>query len=341
MQERKQKMNGTENQYDSSFIQNSRALILKEDEESVTVGITAETTTDTIGTIKSFHRKKVIFREIPESMMQKYLEGESELETSCKDDHDNDEGKMEIMTDSETNVSIVNTILQEAVERKASDIHIETGECCTKIRFRMHGDLKTMQTLEKARFDGISTRIKIMANMNILEKRKPQDGRITAPIGNDKVDMRVSVIPTTTGESIVLRILGKSSSAKNLEELGIAPFVLEDIRKMISIPHGLIIVTGPTGSGKTTTLNAMLEELASDEKKIISIEDPVEFRMEGISQIQINDQIGLGFGMILRNVLRQDPNIIMVGEIRDRETAELLRPGSIDRASCSFHIAYE
>jgi type II secretory ATPase GspE/PulE/Tfp pilus assembly ATPase PilB-like protein len=162
-----------------------------------------------------------------------------------------------------------------------------------------------------------------MANLNILERRRPQDGRITVTIEDKPVDLRVSVVPTTEGESIVLRILGRKAAAASLAELGFGDEQTELLRRLLSLPHGLILVTGPTGSGKTTTLNTMLSEIVSESTKIITIEDPVEFIVPGVNQIQINDQIGLGFDTLLRRVLRQDPNVILIGEIRDSATAEI------------------
>ena len=200
---------------------------------------------------------------------------------------------------------------------------IEAGVKNARVRYRIDGVLQTIRTIENDRFAAISSRIKVMANLNILEKRQPQDGRITVSINNENIDFRVSIVPVTGGESIVMRILGRNTAPEQLDLLGFNKKQLDLIRQMMKIPHGLILVTGPTGSGKSTTLNAMMRELISDEIKIISIEDPVEFIVEGVNQIQINEQINLGFDTILRRILRQDPNIIMVGEIRDKETAEL------------------
>ena len=220
-------------------------------------------------------------------------------------------------------VNFVNAVCMDGIRGGASDIHIESGIEYARVRYRIDGVLKTVAEIESGRFESISSRIKIMANLNILEKRQPQDGRITVALGNEKADLRVSIIPVSCGESIVLRILGKSSSLLKLNDLGFSKEQLADIYSMMKIPHGLILVTGPTGSGKTTTLNAMMREMSDEKIKIVSIEDPVEFVVDGVNQIQINEQIGLGFDSILRRVLRQDPNVIMVGEIRDRATAEL------------------
>jgi general secretion pathway protein E/type IV pilus assembly protein PilB len=191
------------------------------------------------------------------------------------------------------------------------------------IRYRIDGLLKTHAVLEAASFAAIASRVKIMANLNIMERRLPQDGRITVSVGGESVDMRVSIVPIARGESIVLRIFGTKALPMGLAELGYDSSQVEKIRGFYHIPHGLILVTGPTGSGKTTTLNAMLREIRSDELKIVTIEDPIEYIVDGVAQIQTNEQIHLGFETILRRVLRQDPNVIMVGEIRDASTAEL------------------
>jgi general secretion pathway protein E/type IV pilus assembly protein PilB len=218
-------------------------------------------------------------------------------------------------------VNLVNSICIDGIRSGASDIHLEsTGEL--RVRYRIDGILRTVKKIEAGRFPAISSRIKIMSNLNILERRQPQDGRITVRLGNDQVDFRVSIMPVAGGESIVLRILGRKT-ADTLDELGFNQAQLGTLRRLLRTPHGLILLTGPTGSGKTTTLNAMLRELVSESVKIISIEDPVEFLVEGVNQIQINEQIGLGFDTLLRRVLRQDPNIIMIGEIRDSATAAI------------------
>jgi general secretion pathway protein E/type IV pilus assembly protein PilB len=227
-------------------------------------------------------------------------------------------------------INLVNSICIDGIRSGASDIHLESvgegpdssGAGALRIRYRLDGVLRTVRTLEGSRFPAISSRIKIMANLNILERRQPQDGRITVKLGDEQVNFRVSIIPVAGGESIVLRILGKKASG-SLTDLGFSEKQLWALRGLLRIPHGLILITGPTGSGKTTTLNAMLKEIVSDTLKIITLEDPVEFLMDGVNQIQINEQIGLGFEVLLRRVLRQDPNVIMVGEIRDSATAEI------------------
>ena len=220
-------------------------------------------------------------------------------------------------------INLVNSIISEAIRREASDIHIEGFTERMVVRYRLDGILQTVRELERERFPAVATRIKIMANLNIMERRRPQDGRITVHLGDDRVDMRVSAIPIAGGESFVLRLFAGKRAPLALEQLGLDPAGLEELMGMAGRPNGLILINGPTGSGKTTTLNALLERIRSDAKKIITIEDPIEYVIDGVAQIQTNERIGLGFDTLLRRVLRQDPNIIMVGEIRDTQTAEL------------------
>jgi general secretion pathway protein E len=317
-------------QYPAEFIEATGAIILAVSETDVTVGITEKTSPDVIATIRTFHSVPVTFVTIQQMELSSWLgrkfgEGSKEKITSDTKKTKSNEDTMlldKLANDAPT-VNMVNSICIDAIRSGASDIHIEAGSTHARVRYRIDGILQTVRTIESERFAAVSSRIKIMANLNILEKRLPQDGRITVTVGKETVDLRVSIIPIAYGESIVMRILGKSSAPQNLGSLGFSEDQLVKIRSMLAIPHGLILVTGPTGSGKTTTLNAMLRELVSDEIKIISIEDPVEFLVDGVDQIQINDQINLGFDTILRRVLRQDPNVIMVGEIRDKSTAEL------------------
>ena len=315
------------NQYSVEFIQNNFALVLKIDENKITVGITENTSESVISTIQNFHSVPVEFVKIPQVELTSWLGnklGESDATDKTKAVTSNEDTMLiDKMANDAPTVNLVNSICIDAIRTGASDIHIESGITSARVRYRIDGILQTVRSIENERFAAISSRIKIMANMNILEKRQPQDGRITVSMNGENIDLRVSIVPITSGESIVMRILGKNNAPESLDLLGFSNAQLKDIKTMLKIPHGLILVTGPTGSGKTTTLNAMMRELVSDETKIISIEDPVEYLVNGVSQIQINEQINLGFDSILRRVLRQDPNIIMVGEIRDKATAEL------------------
>ncbi len=221
-------------------------------------------------------------------------------------------------------VKLVNEILMEAANERASDIHVEPEENTLRIRYRIDGLLQTQNLPpEITRFQSaIISRIKIMARLNIAEKRLPQDGRIKMRVNNREIDVRVSIIPMIHGEGIVMRLLDKSRMVFNLKNVGMLPETYAGFRKMIDRPHGIVLVTGPTGSGKSTTLYSALNEIKEETTKIITVEDPVEYQQDGISQIQIHPKIGLTFAACLRSILRHDPDVILIGEMRDFETAE-------------------
>jgi type II secretion system protein E len=220
-------------------------------------------------------------------------------------------------------VGMVNGIFAQAVRDGASDIHIEPYERDVKVRYRVDGMLSDLMRPPKRMHAAIISRIKILGEMNIAERRLPQDGRIRITIAGRQIDVRVSIVPTVYGERAVMRLLDKGTALLGLEELGMMPDTLERFRKIISLPHGIILATGPTGSGKSTTLYASLQEIWSPTTNILTIEDPVEYQVPGISQVQVRPNIGLTFAHGLRSFLRQDPDVIMVGEIRDHETAEI------------------
>jgi general secretion pathway protein E len=220
-------------------------------------------------------------------------------------------------------IKLVNLILFQAVKERASDIHIEPFQKELKVRYRIDGILYHRFTPPKRYQSAIISRLKVMAKLDIAEKRLPQDGRIPIKIADKDVDIRVSIIPTTFGERVVLRLLDKSSVHFGLEEIGLYPDQLQSLEDLIHRPNGILLVTGPTGSGKTTTLYAALSRINSPDKNIITIEDPVEYQLWGIGQIQVSPKIGLTFAHGLRSVLRHDPDVILVGEIRDVETAEI------------------
>jgi general secretion pathway protein E len=220
-------------------------------------------------------------------------------------------------------IRLVNTIIRQAVTERASDIHFEVFEKELIVRFRIDGILYKMFTPPKKYQDSIISRIKIMSNLNIAENRMPQDGRIQIKIGGKEIDIRVSIFPTHYGERIVLRLLNKSDISFELDSIGFSKSVLEGFNKLINLTHGVVLVTGPTGSGKSTTLYGVLTKLNHDDVNILTVEDPIEYQIPGIGQMQIRPKIGLTFASGLRSILRQDPNIIMIGEIRDLETAEI------------------
>ena len=220
-------------------------------------------------------------------------------------------------------IRIVNLLISRAIERGASDVHIEPFEGVLKVRYRIDGILHDVESPPKRLQDAIISRVKIMSKLNIAERRLPQDGRIKLKVSGRDIDLRVSTIPTLSGESVVMRILDSASLVLSLEKLGFSPGILRQFESLVRRPYGIILVTGPTGSGKTTTLYAALDKINSPDKKIITIEDPVEYNLKGINQIQVKPAIGLTFANGLRSIVRQDPDIIMIGEIRDPETAEI------------------
>jgi len=224
---------------------------------------------------------------------------------------------------------LLNTVLMQAIKERASDIHFEPFEEEFKMRYRIDGVLYEMVPPPKYIAMAIASRIKVMANLDIAERRVPQDGRIPLVIGGNPVDLRVAVLPTIFGESIVLRVLDRSNVSLDLDKLGMREDDMRQFRQLIDKPNGIVLVTGPTGSGKTTTLYAALNELNSIEDKLITTEDPVEYDIDGIVQVQIRQEIELTFARCLRSILRQDPDIILVGEIRDKETAEIATQASL------------
>jgi type IV pilus assembly protein PilB len=217
----------------------------------------------------------------------------------------------------------VNTLLADAVKRGASDIHIEPYERTLRVRFRIDGELYEMMSPPFRLRSAIISRIKIMADLDIAERRRPQDGRIKIRLLGRTIDLRVSACPTIFGEKIVMRILDKSNLALDLTKLGFHVNALERFQKAIQAPYGIVLVTGPTGSGKTTTLYSALSRISKPNTNVMTVEDPVEYNIDGINQVNVNEEVGLTFAAALRSFLRQDPNIIMVGEIRDLETASI------------------
>jgi general secretion pathway protein E len=220
-------------------------------------------------------------------------------------------------------IRLVNHLFARALDLNSSDIHFEPNEAHLDVRCRVDGIMTRIERLPIKIHTAVASRLKLMARLDIGEKRLPQDGRIDYQIGSKQLDMRVSTLPGVHGESIVLRILDRSDTSVSLQQLGMPEDILGSYQNIITQPHGMVLITGPTGSGKTTTLYATLEKINSEQQKIITVEDPVEYQLEGITQIQANASIGLNFAEGLRSIVRQDPDILMVGEIRDHETAEI------------------
>lgn len=220
-------------------------------------------------------------------------------------------------------IRIVNMIFNDAITRQASDIHLEVYGEKTQIRFRIDGVLKDVASPPRDIYSALVSRIKIMANLDIAEKRLPQDGRISTRLDDQSVDVRVSTLPTGHGERVVMRLLRKESGRAELKLLGMSPEVLAEFHRLIAMPNGIVLVTGPTGSGKTTTLYGAIESVRSTQENIMTVEDPIEYEIAGISQTQVQPKIGLTFAAALRAILRQDPDVLMIGEIRDLETAQI------------------
>ena len=246
------------------------------------------------------------------------LGGDSEEEDSRKDDVENS-----------PIVILVRNVIEQAVRQRASDIHIEPFETNVKVRYRIDGVLREIMTYDKALFPAIIARVKIISGMDISEKRKPQDGRITIDVDYKEYDIRVSNLPTVYGEKVVMRIASKEGFNRAKSELGLRPEDLEKFDAILKNPNGIILVTGPTGSGKSTTLYTALAELSTEEVNVITVEDPVEANVKGVNQVQVNNKADMTFANALRSILRQDPDIIMIGEIRDSETAEIAVRASI------------
>jgi len=240
--------------------------------------------------------------------------------------------KTEDLLESEDNapiIRLINTLLGQAVREHASDVHIEPFESRSVIRFRQDGVLRDIMEPERVLHNILVSRVKIMARLDIAEKRVPQDGRISLKLAGRPVDVRVSTLPTEHGERVVMRLLDKQAGRLDLAQLGMSPDALPTLENLISQPHGIVLVTGPTGSGKTTSLYAMLAQLNTKQNNIMTVEDPVEYDIDGIGQTQINSRIELTFARALRAILRQDPDIIMIGEIRDLETAQIAVQASL------------
>ncbi len=255
--------------------------------------------------------------------------GKEELEEEIVEFGEVDEKDILLMAQEAPIIKLVNHILFQAAKRSASDIHIEPLEKEISVRYRIDGVLHEVTTPPKRIQGALVSRIKIMANLNIAEKRKPQDGRIQIKVADKAIDIRVSVLPTIFGEKIVLRLLDKSRGFVKIEDLGFSKHDYEILLQSIALPNGIIMVTGPTGSGKTTTLYSILDRLNKPEVSIVTVEDPVEYQMNGIAQVQVNEKAGVTFASALRSILRQDPDIILIGETRDQETAQIAIQASL------------
>jgi type II secretory ATPase GspE/PulE/Tfp pilus assembly ATPase PilB-like protein len=309
-------------QFPLEFVESRGALKLRERDGTVTVGLT-DLDDDLLKSELSFFLKASLhFLAVDKQELAEYL-GRQFSHVSSTHSAPDEKLLLDKLANDAPVVNLVNNILLEGIRLGCSDIHFESGPRNVRIRYRIDGVLRTGRTLSKDVFPSLSSRVKVMANLNIIERRQPQDGRLSVNAGGRDVEFRVSIVPLADGESIVLRFFQRQGGVPTLESLGFSPQYLGDLRLASKSTNGLILITGPTGSGKTTTLNALIQELSREDNKVITIEDPVENVIDGVNQIQTNEAIGLGFDTILRRLLRQDPDILMVGEIRDRKTADL------------------
>ncbi|HSP67100.1 MAG TPA: type II secretion system ATPase GspE [Bryobacteraceae bacterium] len=275
-------------------------------------------------------------QEILDAIDRYYGQDKNETELAAPGADSEDLEHLRDMASEAPVIRLVNAMIAQAVEQRASDIHIEPFEKEFRIRYRIDGVLASQSPPPRELKAAIISRVKLMARLNIAERRLPQDGRIKVKTLGREVDLRVSTLPTLYGESVVMRLLDRSATSfYDLESLGFDPHMLRRMEYYTSLPHGILLVTGPTGSGKSTTLYSALKRINQTDKKIITIEDPVEYQMDGINQIHVNPQIGLTFAGGLRHIVRQDPDVIMVGEIRDQETADIAI-----RAALTGHFVY-
>ena len=317
------------------FMRSSRVLPIKVDKDHITLAMADPgdgATVENVELVTGMDVTPVLVR--PRDLMERFesifgaIEGgagsteNGDFEILQSDDEADVEHLRDLASEAPV-IRMVNQILSRAVEQRASDIHVEPFEDELRVRYRIDGVLIDVDAPPKNMTAAVISRIKLMAKLNIAERRLPQDGRIKIRLVGREIDLRVSSLPTLYGESVVLRILDRSSISVDLETLGMPDDTLVEFSGMINEPHGLILVTGPTGSGKTTTLYGALDKINSPDKKIITIEDPVEYQLRGVNQIHVRSQIGLTFASGLRSIVRQDPDVIMVGEIRDAETAEI------------------
>lgn len=320
-----------------------RALVLEADDESALVAMSDPADLAAVDAISNYLQpRKMRLAVVPDSQLltafdnlyrrtKDIVQFAKELQTETEEGAEFDLGAMSLdaEADDATVAKLLQSIFTDAVQVRASDIHIEPDEGALRIRMRVDGVLQENVLTEANIANALLLRLKLMAGLDISEKRLPQDGRFNIKVRGHSIDVRVSTMPVQYGESCVMRLLDQSAGLLNLEQTGMPPAILERVRHLVTRPYGMFVVTGPTGSGKTTTLYGALSELNRAEKKIITVEDPVEYRLPRISQVQVNPKIGLTFSHVLRTTLRQDPDIIMVGEMRDQETVEIGLRGAI------------
>jgi general secretion pathway protein E len=324
-----------EERLSAKFLRDAQAVPLREDDEEVALAVADPTDSFVLSAVQMASGKRVrpyiaAPNEIDAALERLYGGGRSSMgaivdniETRTEEDDLGDVAHLKDLASEAPVIRLVNLILTKAVESRASDIHIEPFENRLIVRYRIDGVLHEVESPPRRLSAAVISRVKIMANLDIAERRLPQDGRIKLRIQGKEIDLRVSTVPTMHGESVVMRILDKGGVPLNFESLGFDGVALERFTRLLDEPNGILLVTGPTGSGKTTTLYTALDRLNKPDVKIVTVEDPVEYQMPGINQIQVKPQIDLTFANALRSIVRQDPDIIMVGEIRDVETVSI------------------
>ncbi len=323
-----------ENSISSRFMKTHRVVGLSSDDEKASVAVADPLDLYVISALRLACAKPMLLSvglatEIENAIESQIGSGKSQmgqLVDTLDGEGDYDEDDVEHLKDLASEapvIRMVSLIMQRAVESRASDIHVEPFENQLKVRFRIDGVLREVEAPPVRSTAAVISRIKIMAKLNIAERRLPQDGRIKVQVVGKELELRVSTVPTMHGESVVIRLLDKDNVVLDFESLGFRGIPLEQFSEVLEIPHGIVLITGPTGSGKSTTLYTGLNKLNSPERKIITVEDPVEYQLPGVNQIQVKSQIGLTFAGALRSIVRQDPDVIMIGEMRDLETARI------------------
>lgn len=307
----------------TEFLRRVSALPAKQDNGVLTLAVASQDTKDLLESVAFKLNLHVCSAIATPSTIRTVLDrlGDTVPESNLASDEDLE--RLQSLANDGPVIKLVNDLIADALTANASDIHVEAKEIGSQVRFRLDGRLMVERQLSSAFRLSVASRIKVLAGLNISEKRLPQSGRFESVVKGRRIDVRASTLPTQFGESIVMRLLDKTRHLLSWDRLGFAPNRIAQIRDVISQPNGIFLVAGPTGSGKTTTLYTALNEINTSDKKIITVEDPVEYSLEGINQVQVDEAIGLTFAEALRAVVRQDPNVVMIGEIRDQETAEI------------------